>query len=341
MKTIDIPKTEFENLLSYQCTKEDIAGFFHVSEKTIARFCQREYQKPFTEVAEEYRSSGRVSLRRAQYAAAMGGNVQMQIFLGKQWLNQTDKITQDVAVKSDHPGIVITYERPDPDPYLPKKDKAESESEPEDDQDRPDQEDIDPEDFAMPIDEETEKEICNKVKKLVFDKDVRKKIQNPDDRITMSVGMKALMETRSFFMQRDTDNARPYAVDVLDHLENKLRDQNYDLNYEYGNGCSCSENFHVPGNRRKCALCQSCLNTPDKCTWETTLAIMNGCDPQVRDLAILYRESEQIHEVIEDFIDNEIDEDAAYSFRNILQRQYFASDEEIRSLMDTSETTPS
>ena len=101
MKAIDIPKTEFEDLLSFQCTKEDIAGFFHVSEKTIARFCQREYHKPFTEVAEEYRSSGRVSLRRAQYAAAKAGNVQMLIFLGKQWLNQTDKNETNVHADGD------------------------------------------------------------------------------------------------------------------------------------------------------------------------------------------------------------------------------------------------
>ena len=101
MKAIDIPKTEFEDLLSFQCTKEDIAGFFHVSEKTIARFCQREYHKPFTEVAEEYRSSGRVSLRRAQYAAAKAGNVQMLIFLGKQWLNQTDKVETNLHAEGD------------------------------------------------------------------------------------------------------------------------------------------------------------------------------------------------------------------------------------------------
>ena len=101
MKAIDIPKTEFEDLLSFQCTKEDIAGFFHVSEKTIARFCQREYKKSFSDVAAEYRSSGCVSLRRAQYAAAIGGNVQMMIFLGKQWLNQTDKVETNLHAEGD------------------------------------------------------------------------------------------------------------------------------------------------------------------------------------------------------------------------------------------------
>ena len=116
MKAIDIPKTEFEDLLSFQCTKEDIAGFFHVSEKTIARFCQREYKKSFSDVAAEYRSSGCVSLRRAQYAAAIGGNVQMMIFLGKQWLNQTDKVETnlhadgDINVKHGEVTRVIYYD---------------------------------------------------------------------------------------------------------------------------------------------------------------------------------------------------------------------------------------
>ena len=37
---------------------------------------------------------GKISLRRAQFEKALGGNVAMQIWLGKQHLDQRDKIEQ-------------------------------------------------------------------------------------------------------------------------------------------------------------------------------------------------------------------------------------------------------
>ena len=37
---------------------------------------------------------GRISLRRAQFEKALGGNVAMQIWLGKQHIDQKDKIEQ-------------------------------------------------------------------------------------------------------------------------------------------------------------------------------------------------------------------------------------------------------
>lgn len=92
-----IDQEEFEDLLSLQCTKEDIAGFFHVSEKTLQNFCRKTYKMTFSEVAEEYKASGRVSIRRAQFAAAKAGNVQMLIHLGKQWLGQTDKVETNIS----------------------------------------------------------------------------------------------------------------------------------------------------------------------------------------------------------------------------------------------------
>jgi hypothetical protein len=39
--------------------------------------------------------SGRMSLRRMQYKSAMNGNVTMQIWLGKQYLNQMEKMVVD------------------------------------------------------------------------------------------------------------------------------------------------------------------------------------------------------------------------------------------------------
>ena len=45
---------------------------------------------------------GRISLRRAQFEKALSGNVVMQIWLGKQHLDQRDKIEQTNCV---HPNF--------------------------------------------------------------------------------------------------------------------------------------------------------------------------------------------------------------------------------------------
>lgn len=94
-----INKDEFEDLLNFQCTKEDIAGFFHVSEKTLQNYCRKTYKMTFSEIAEEYKAAGRVSIRRAQFAAAKAGNVQMLIHLGKHMLGQTDKVETSISGK--------------------------------------------------------------------------------------------------------------------------------------------------------------------------------------------------------------------------------------------------
>ena len=336
MNRIPISKTEFEDLLSYQCTKEDIAGFFHVSEKTIARFCQREYQRPFSEIAEEYKASGRVSLRRAQYASAIGGNVQMQIFLGKQWLNQTDKITQDVEVRSNEPQVVI-YKHESQWPFDRETHKdPEPDQDPADD-DHPDPEEVNPEDFEMPISEEAEAAITEKIKRLLFDTGTKKRVKSADDRVIMAIGMKSLMETREYFFQCDDDGTRPFVAEMTDRID-RMASEKFDINLRYGNGCSCSEHFHATENSQICTLCQSCLNTSEKCLWETSFTFTCACDPRIRDLADRYRESNLIRKEIDMFLDKNVSEDTAFSYRNILQRAVFVTEEDLRQLTEAEQT---
>jgi hypothetical protein len=42
-----------------------------------------------------------MSLRRAQWKSAEGGNVTMQIWLGKQWLGQKEQHEIDLSVSND------------------------------------------------------------------------------------------------------------------------------------------------------------------------------------------------------------------------------------------------
>lgn len=76
-----------ENLARIQCTQREIAAVFGVDDATVERW----YADPkFREIADRGKNEGLVSLRRAQFQAALKGNITMQIWLGKQLLNQRD-----------------------------------------------------------------------------------------------------------------------------------------------------------------------------------------------------------------------------------------------------------
>lgn len=98
----NIDKKIFENLCAIQATLVEIANIFACSEDTIQRFCKREYKMSFSEAFEKFSANGKVSLRRIQFKAAEAGNVTMQIWLGKQYLGQTDKQEMEVTEEKDY-----------------------------------------------------------------------------------------------------------------------------------------------------------------------------------------------------------------------------------------------
>lgn len=55
----------------------------------------------FAQVIKDGRSHGRMSLKRKQWEMAMGGNITMLIWLGKQNLGQTDKVEQRTQLTAD------------------------------------------------------------------------------------------------------------------------------------------------------------------------------------------------------------------------------------------------
>lgn len=95
----EIDKKEFESLLFIQCTLEEVTAYFDnkldgCSEDTIERWCMRTYKKRFAEVSREKRDVGKISLRRSQWRLAEK-NATMAIFLGKNYLGQTDSVRVD------------------------------------------------------------------------------------------------------------------------------------------------------------------------------------------------------------------------------------------------------
>lgn len=91
----EIDKKDFESLLRLQCTLGEVAAFFDMkldgcSEDTIQRWCKRTYNENFAAVAAKMYEVGKISLRRIQFRLAEK-SAAMAIFLGKQYLGQSDK----------------------------------------------------------------------------------------------------------------------------------------------------------------------------------------------------------------------------------------------------------
>ena len=79
-----------EKLAHIQCTYGEIASTLGVSVDTLQR------NKDFAVVYKRGAEGGRKSLRRMQFESANKGNVVMQIWLGKQYLGQSDQGTLQV-----------------------------------------------------------------------------------------------------------------------------------------------------------------------------------------------------------------------------------------------------
>ena len=88
---IAINWTVLDALLAVQGTLEECASYFECSVDTIERAVEREHGMGFAEYRDQKKGKGLISLRRKQFALALGGNVTMLIWLGKQLLNQADK----------------------------------------------------------------------------------------------------------------------------------------------------------------------------------------------------------------------------------------------------------
>ena len=92
-------------LSAMQCTQEEIASVFGLQRR---HFIQRMENEPeLREAWETGQGQGRMSIRRMQFDLLKGGNVTMAIWLGKQYLGQTDRLShggipgQPIEVKSE------------------------------------------------------------------------------------------------------------------------------------------------------------------------------------------------------------------------------------------------
>lgn len=104
---IEIDWKEFDKLCGLQCSLEEIAGWFNCSVDTIENRVKEVHGITFSEYFAQKRSSGKISLRRKQYETALAGNATMLIWLGKQYLGQSDKQEQSINHNVDK--LVIDF----------------------------------------------------------------------------------------------------------------------------------------------------------------------------------------------------------------------------------------
>ena len=86
------------NMIRIQCTAEEICGIFGISEDTLGRrIAERGIDgvKNFADLYKKHSGEGKASLRRMQWKAAEAGNPTMLVWLGKNMLDQKDKVEQD------------------------------------------------------------------------------------------------------------------------------------------------------------------------------------------------------------------------------------------------------
>ena len=91
----DINYTQARRLAEIQCTINEIAHVLGVSDTKLKRDTE------FRAIYDQAREKGKTSLRRLQWAAARRGSTAMLIWLGKQYLGQTDRVESAVTVSRD------------------------------------------------------------------------------------------------------------------------------------------------------------------------------------------------------------------------------------------------
>jgi hypothetical protein len=103
-KPIQIDWEQFDKLCYIQCSLLEIAAFFECSEDTIENKVKQTHGIKFSDYSKQKRGKGKISLRRKQFDQAMHGNTTLLIWLGKQYLEQSDK--QESKIEQQQTGEV-------------------------------------------------------------------------------------------------------------------------------------------------------------------------------------------------------------------------------------------
>lgn len=109
----EIDQGTFEGLCAIQCTCEEMCAVFGCCEDTLNSWCKKTYKDEngnpmtFSDVFKQKRLAGKASLRHAQFQLAKK-NATVAIWLGKQWLGQSDNPVRGEGTGSGYEDDPIT-----------------------------------------------------------------------------------------------------------------------------------------------------------------------------------------------------------------------------------------
>lgn len=87
---IKVDWDQVDKMCAIHCTGEEQAAILGIDYDTLNAACKREKGKGFSDYFKQKAAGGKMSLRRKQYTTAMDGNTTMLVWLGKNWLGQSD-----------------------------------------------------------------------------------------------------------------------------------------------------------------------------------------------------------------------------------------------------------
>lgn len=117
----ELSDSDFKKLVAMiriQCTRDEICDVLGMSESTLDRRIKERKEGCFEALYKKHQGEGRASLRRAQWKnATENDNATMQIWLGKQMLDQRDKheIDNTSSDGSMRPNVIELVGVPIPD----------------------------------------------------------------------------------------------------------------------------------------------------------------------------------------------------------------------------------
>ena len=98
--TKEFDQVLFEDLCGIMCTRDEICQVLHTTNKTLDAWCKRTYGVGFSSIYENKSAIGKTSLRRAQFKLAEK-SAAMAIFLGKNYLGQSDRVEHTMTTENE------------------------------------------------------------------------------------------------------------------------------------------------------------------------------------------------------------------------------------------------
>jgi len=96
-----------DSMCKVHCTGEEQAAILGINYDTLNAACKRDKKMDFSDYYAQKSAGGKMSLRRKQFASAAAGNPTMLIWLGKNWLGQSD--APKSAVEDETESMSFTF----------------------------------------------------------------------------------------------------------------------------------------------------------------------------------------------------------------------------------------